>query len=147
MKKLFTLVLAACAFYSCCNNEPKQFAGFIEDATMNNVVVKELTGDQTQTFSTATADMTQANGMLLGAPIIVDYKGNLKEVTEATKVSVDATYCNAVGEWTMPDPIDSTKVMGINLMIQGDAASVNMATMVYKSWELQGPVGKLLLHG
>lgn len=147
MKKIFSTLLGLGLLCSCTDNTPKQFAGFIEDATMNTVVVKDITSDSTQTFSTMNADMTQANGMLIGAPIIVDYIGALKAGTDATKVSVDATYCNAVGKWTMPDPIDSTAVMGIDLMIQGQAASINMATLVYTAWELQGEENKIILKG
>lgn len=144
---MMVLALAAVGITACCDNTPKQFTGIITDASMNVVVVKELTSDKTQTFSTTDADMSQANGMLLGAPIVVDYKGKLEEGTPATKVATDPTYAQAVGTWTMPDPINPEAVMGIELMVEGVAQSINMATLPYTSWELQGEAGKVILKG
>ena len=59
----------------------------------------------------------------------------------------DPTYAEAVGNWTMPDPIDPDGVMGIRIMVEGEAQSINMATLRYASWELQGEAGKILLKG
>ena len=47
----------------------------------------------------------------------------------------------------MPDPIDPDGVMGIRIMVEGEAQSINMATLRYASWELQGEAGKILLKG
>lgn len=145
--KIFAAAAALVGMVACCDNTPKQFTGFISDATMNTVTVKALTEEATQLFSTENADMSAANGMLLGSPIVVDYKGCLKEGTPATKVTTDATYSQAVGKWTMADPIDSTAVMGVDLMVEGAAQSINMATLPYNSWELQGEPGKVILKG
>ena len=65
----------------------------------------------------------------------------------ALKVATDPTYAEAVGNWTMPDPIDPDGVMGIRIMVEGEAQSINMATLRYTSWELQGEAGKILLKG
>lgn len=146
IKSLFA-VLAVCGLAACADNTPKTFSGVITDASMNTVTVRALTADDTYTFSTIDADKTDANGMLLGAPITVDYTGKLEEGTAATKVATDPTYAEAVGTWTMPDPINPEAVMGIEVMVEGEAKSVNMATLVYASWELQGEAGKILLKG
>ena len=61
--------------------------------------------------------------------------------------ALDPTYAEAVGNWTMPDPIDPDGVMGIRIMVEGEAQSINMATLRYTSWELQGEAGKILLKG
>lgn len=151
MKSINILVAAivTCGMIACCNNSPKQFTGFISDATMNTVTVKALTADSIYTFSTEAADMTEAQGMLLGSPIVVNYTGCLKEVgTPATKVATDPTYAEAVGKWTMPDPINPDSLtMGFELMVEGAAQSINMATLLYQGWELQGETGKILLKG
>ena len=47
----------------------------------------------------------------------------------------------------MPDPISPESVMGIEIMVEGEAKSINMATLVYTSWELQGETNKILLKG
>lgn len=150
MKSIKMMIAAAAmvAMVSCCDKAPKQFDGFIADASMNTVTVKALTSDDTYTFSTMDADRAEAYGMLIGAPIIVTYTGKLTDSPiAATKVATDKTYSEAVGEWTMPDPIDPEAVMGVNLMVEGVAESINMATLVYTSWELQGEAGKVLLKG
>lgn len=114
---------------------------------MNTVAVKNLTDDRTAVFSTQDADMTEAYGLLLGNIATVVYKGKLKEVTPAIKVSTDPTYAEAVGEWVMPDPIEPDSVMGIALRIEGGAESIRMATLRYTSWELQGEPNKIILSG
>lgn len=144
---LLTIAAAACALVSCGGSAPKQYTGVIEDASMNTLAVRSLTDNRTVVFSTMNADMSDANGLLLGNIATVDYKGKLKEVTDATKVSTDLTYAEAVGEWTMPDPIAPDSVMGIKLMIEGEAESVNMATLRYTGWELQGQANRITLSG
>lgn len=145
--KFFVAAAALIGMVACCDNSPKQFDGFIADASMNTITVKALTSDSTQTFSTEGADMTEANGMLIGSPIVVDYTGKLKPTTLATKVTTDPTYFAAVGDWTMPDPINDSLRMGVKIMVEGAAESINMATMPYTSWELQGEANKILLKG
>ena len=112
---------------------------------MNTVTVENAEG--TFTFSTMNADKSEANGLLLGAPVTVNYSGKLEEGAAASKVATDPTYAEAVGNWTMPDPIDPEGVMGVEIRIEGVAQSINMATLVYTSWELQGEADKILLKG
>lgn len=137
---------SACAWPAACSdNTPKSFTGTITDASMNTVTVENAEG--TFTFSTMDADKSEANGLLLGAPVTVNYSGKLEEGAAASKVATDPTYAEAVGNWTMPDPIDPDGVMGIRIMVEGEAQSINMATLRYASWELQGEAGKILLKG
>lgn len=143
--KIMAAALALCALAACGDNTPRTFTGTITDATMNTVTVENAEG--TYTFSTLDADKSEANGLLLGAPVTVNYSGKLETGAAATKVATNPTYAEAVGKWTMPDPIDPAAVMGIEIMVEGEAQSINMATLVYKSWELQGEAGKLLLKG
>lgn len=148
MKNIQILSFAAAIFFaSCGSSEPKQYVGVIEDASMNTLVVKDLIDNQTAVFSTTDADMSQANGLLLGNIATVEYKGRLQQVTSAVKVSTDPTYAHAVGKWTMPDPIAPDSVMGIELMVEGEAESIRMATLRYTGWELQGEANKITLTG
>jgi len=143
--KIMAAAIALCGMTACGDNTPKTFTGFITDASMNTVTVENAEG--TFTFSTMDADKSEANGLLLGAPVTVNYSGKLEEGAAASKVSTDPTYAEAVGNWTMPDPIDPDGVMGIRIMVEGEAQSINMATLRYASWELQGEAGKILLKG
>lgn len=142
---LITAVLALCGMAACGDTAPKTFTGIITDASMNTVTVENAEG--TFTFSTMDADKSEANGLLLGAPVTVNYNGELEEGATASKVATDPTYADAVGKWTMPDPIDPEGVMGIEIMVEGEARSIDMATLRYASWALQGEAGKILLKG
>ena len=143
--KFLVAAMVLCGLAACADNTPKTFEGTIADASMNTVTVKAA--DATYTFSTMDADKSEANGLLLGAPVVVDYKGKLGDGAAATKVATDPTYAEAVGAWTMPDPIDPEGVMGVEIEVEGAAQSINMATLVYTSWELQGEADKILLKG
>ena len=145
--KSLIAALAFAGLTACADNSPKTFSGFITDASMNTVTVRALTDESTCTFATTDADKSDANGLLLGAPVTVDYTGKLEDGAAATKIATDPTYAEAVGKWTMPDPIASEGVMGVEIMVEGAARSINMATLPYASWELQGEPGKLILHG
>ena len=145
--KTLIAALAFAGLTACADNTPKTFSGFITDASMNTVTVRALTDESTCTFATTDADKSDANGLLLGAPVTVDYTGKLEDGAAATKIATDPTYAEAVGKWTMPDPIASEGVMGVQIMVEGAARSINMATLVYTSWELQGEADKILLKG
>lgn len=147
MKSIKTLaaILAFAGLAACADNTPKTFTGTITDATMNTLTVTNAEG--TYTFSTLDADKSEANGLLLGAPVVVDYKGALKEGAPASKVATDPTYAEAVGTWTMPDPLDPQKEMGVEIEVEGEAQSIDMATLRYTHWSLQDEAGKILLQG
>lgn len=122
--KIMVAAIALCGLAACSDNTPKSFTGTITDASMNTVTVENAEG--TFTFSTMDADKSEANGLLLGAPVTVNYSGKLEEGAAASKVATDPTYAEAVGNWTMPDPIDPDGVMGIRIMVEGEAQSINM---------------------
>ncbi|MDE6778457.1 MAG: lipocalin family protein, partial [Alistipes sp.] len=58
-----------------------------------------------------------------------------------------ATYINAVGRWIASDPIDDAACVGVELFTEGRAESINMATLRYTGWELQGEPGVIMLKG
>ena len=145
--KFLAAVAALCGLAACGDNTPKTFEGGIADASMKFFFFNDMSSYEIYTFSTTDADKSEANGLLLGAPVVVDYTGRLEDGAAATKVATDPTYAEAVGAWTMPDPINPEKEIGIEIHIEGAALSINMATLVYTSWELQGEADKILLKG
>ena len=146
-KKLLWAVLAALGLAACGEREPRTFTGFITDATMNTVTVQDQSSESTYTFSTEEADRSEAHGLLVGAPVVVDYKGRLEEGAEAIKVATNPTYAEAVGRWMLYDPENPEFTMGIDIRIEGEAASIRSATLVYTGWELLDEAGKILLKG
>ena len=145
--KTLIAALAFAGLTACADNTPKTFSGFITDASMNTVTVRALTDESTCAFATTAADKSDAMAQL--GPRFPDmhncYDKSL--IAAATKIATDPTYAEAIGRWTMPDPIDPDGVMGIRIMVEGEAQSINMATLVYTSWELQGEADKILLKG
>lgn len=146
-KKLLWAVLAALGLAACGEREPRTFTGFITDATMNTVTVQDQSAESTYTFSTEEADRSEAHGLLVGAPVVVDYKGRLEEGAEAIKVATNPTYAEAVGRWMLYDPENPEFTMGIDIRVEGEAASIRSATLVYTGWELLDEAGKILLKG
>ena len=146
-RKLWIVTLAALGLAACGEREPRTFTGFITDATMNTVTVQDQSSESTYTFSTAEADRSEAHGLLTGAPVVVEYKGRLEEGAQALKVATNPTYAEAVGRWMLYDPENPEFSMGIEIRVEGDAASINSATLVYTGWELLDEVGKILLKG
>ena len=114
---------------------------------MNTVTVQDQTSESTYTFSTAEADRSEAHGLLMGAPVVVEYKGRLEEGAQALKVATNPTYAEAVGRWMLYDPENPEFSMGIEIRVEGEAASINSATLVYTGWELLDEAGKILLKG
>ena len=145
--KLWIVTLAALGLAACGEREAKTFTGFITDATMNTVTVQDQTSESTYTFSTAEADRSEAHGLLVGAPVVVDYKGRLEEGATAVKVATNPTYAEAVGRWMLYDTENPEFTMGIDIRVEGEAASINSATLVYTGWELLDEAGKILLKG
>ena len=126
MKKssLYALAAAGLLLAACSDNAPKELVGTISDASMNTLTVKTL--ERTVTFTTEGADMQQANGLLLGSPVTVEYRGKLTDATPALKVATNPTYYQAVGSWTQPNPIDPVQRQGVELQVEGVARSIGM---------------------
>lgn len=141
--KVIVAVLAFAGMAACCDNAaPKEVKGTIADASMNTVTVTVDGVDTTYPIA-EDADRTEANGMLIGAPVTLTVVKD-KELGEvATKVATCKCYGVAVGQWTMADPNNEEAVMGIDVMIQGEAQSINMETLTYKTWEIAEP-GKIV---
>lgn len=147
MKRTIVYALSAAGLLlaACGDKAPKELVGTIADASMNTLTVKTL--DRTITFTTEGADMKQANGLLLGSPVAVEYKGKLSDVNTALKVQTNPTYFQAVGRWTEPNPIDTARMQGVALEVEGVARSIGMATLRFTSWELTTRPGHILLMG
>lgn len=126
----------------------KKAIGFVgEGTTMHFLEVKTIgSKSETMNFTINDATNTRNANLVIGNIVEVFYKvvnGN----NVAVKVEGSKDYVNALGKWTVPDPINKKKRMGVQLDINGVAKSINMATLPYSSWELLGKKGKLLLHG
>lgn len=145
MKRFPTAVLSAalCALAACSDPEPRELTGTIADASMHELSVATSDG-RTVAFSTIDADMSQANGLLLGSPVRVTYRGKIRnDVGTALSVWADPVYERLVGSWIETTP---GYRQGIDLEVEGVARSIDMSTLVYEGWKLL-PDGRLNLRG
>ncbi len=160
MKQLSTtLLLVICVFMSfscsskkadsakCDHSKTDTACGLVGEGTaMHSLQLYQIVPKDTVWFAiNDSTDVKDAN-LLIGNLVEVVYKG-CKDEKVAIKIEGNATYANAIGEWTMPDPIAPDKVMGVNIAVEGIASSINMATLVYKSWDLTSEDDLIILHG
>lgn len=138
------LALAACQSVPV----PQTVEGRVMDATMNNITLIASTGD-TLNISTMDADPAKVPGVLIGDSVTITYQPTPVDGTEV-KQAVELTvlahspYHYIQGTWTEPNPIDSTQRQGVTLNPDGTAASVGMATLVFRNWTLNLPDTLLL---
>lgn len=63
------------------------------------------------------------------------------------KVVTDPAYVTAIGRWVKPNPIDPEQEQGIEIRVNGVAASINMLTLRYEAWELAPEGDRIILSG
>lgn len=149
MKKIFTtsFLLILVAMSSCTTApKPQTVTGTVIDASMNNIFIKTSAGDSLW-LSTMNADPTKVSGVLIDDSVSVIYKDSA-EINVAVELTVlkHSPYFFIAGSWVEPNPIDATQNQGFTLVNTGDASSINMATLVYKSWNMLG-FDSLVLSG
>ncbi|WP_241147624.1 lipocalin family protein [Alistipes sp. An54] len=146
-KSMWIAAVALLGAAACGERKPGTFTGHITDASMNQVTVQDLSSEQTYTFSLADADRSEAYGLLVGAPVAVEYRGRLEDGADALKVSTNPTYAEAVGRWMLYNEEHPEFTMGVEIRVEGEAVSINSATLLYSGWELLDEADKILLRG
>ena len=139
MKKIFVVVSAMMGLMTSCNQTvEKSVTGIVCDATMNGVTVVTVDND---TVFVSTLDAKDAgytgNSFALNDTLTVDYKVmdgiNVAESWQVKPVVADLI----IGAWTKPiSGMDGED--GFLLAADGKAASINSATLVYKTWKREG---------
>jgi hypothetical protein len=56
------------------------------------------------------------------------------EIENVEEVTAVGTNDELVGRWAEPNPINAQEVQGIEMMEDGTAKSINMATLLYSKW-------------
>ncbi|MEG1673347.1 MAG: lipocalin family protein, partial [Alistipes sp.] len=104
-----------------------------------------LTGDSIS-LSTMDANRQEVPGVLVADSISVVYKDTL-DMKLVTKLTVlrPSPYFYIQGEWVEPNPIDAQQAQGFITKEDGSVETINMATLVYKSWDFD--LTDLILHG
>ena len=117
---------------ACTPKAPEQFTGKIVDGTMNTVTVESPADGRRGDFHHG--GCRYAGGLRPAAGQYGDryLPGKLGETTPALKVVTDPAYVTAIGRWVEPNPIDPEQEQGIEIRINGVAASINMLTLRYE---------------
>jgi hypothetical protein len=127
---------------------PQTYVGYVGEGTTMHTLELKTIGSKSKTMFIPVADNADLKNshIVIGNVVVVVYKKEGDQIV-ATKITGSADYDNAIGRWTMADPINKTQRMGVELSINGVAKSINMATLPYTRWELQGKPGRLILFG
>ena len=78
--------------------------------------------------------------------VTVESPADGRRVTFTTEVT-DPAYVTAIGRWVEPNPIDPEQEQGIEIRVNGVAASINMLTLRYEAWELAPEGDRIILSG
>lgn len=145
MKKLCFLSVFAAFFlgsFTSCKQAPatQVIEGIVYDASMNNITLISNQED-TVNISTMDADPQKVPGVLLNDSVkVVCAEENVDGVRVLKAIDLTVTahspYYYIQGTWVEPNPINDKEVQGFTLNQDGSASSVNMATLLMKSWNL-----------
>lgn len=146
-KYLISTLLFAILVFSACSQMENKVSGTIMDASMNSVTIINSINSDTLTFSTLTAQRTTEDGILIGDYAVITFFGKIKPITKANSISVKASITARIcGSWVEPVPGMETMEQGIELINGGQAKSINMNTLLYKSWKLKDPDSEGFYH-
>jgi hypothetical protein len=146
MKK--TILLSVCAalllgsIVACKKTgSTRVINGIVYDACMNNITIITNQGD-TVNVSTMNTDPQKVPGVLLLDSVEVTCKNERENDIDILKaenlvITAHSPYYYIQGSWSEPNPINSKEVQGFTLNQNGTARSINMATLVMKSWSLE----------
>lgn len=135
-------VLLLFALVSCKQTKaPQEVNGSVYDASMNNITLITDAGD-TLNFSTMDADPAKVPGVLLDDSVRITYRKENMDGVEVLKavaltVTTHSPYYYIQGSWVEPNPINAEEVQGFKLDDDGTASSINMATLLFKNWNLE----------
>lgn len=142
IKSLLAIMGITAGMVACGSDEMKSTEGVVIEASMNTLMVVTQSGDSLF-FDTVNADKSQVNGLLLGDTVQVFYvrelKSGVSQENVATKLIVRPRVNALFGAWVEPVPGQEGGAMqGFDIARNGDASSINMATLVYESWSQTG---------
>ena len=145
MKKLFYSAICLTLLWmgtSSCRQatETQVINGIVYDASMNNLTVVTNKGD-TINVSTMNANPQKVPGVLLNDSVEITCSDTIVDGTKILRadqliITAHSPYYYIQGTWLEPNPIAPESMQGFTLNQDGTAHSVNMATLLFKSWNL-----------
>lgn len=123
--------------------------GYVADGTsMHNLQLAYSIANPGDTINLALTDSTKVDAsMVVGniVKVVLNADSTAALSVENNDKAFTDFYTGVIGDWTMPDPIDKTKKMGITLGVNGAAGSINMASLQYKHWDLSTIADSVIL--
>lgn len=133
---LVVMVMGLIACGDATEQNEQSVTGMITNVTENTLMLQSDSG-QVYSFSTMDVVMEDINGLLLSDKVQIFYKGELAENAEPQQVTVtkivEIAQDPILGCWTQPIP-ESEGIQGIKFMDGGIAESINMTSVMYKTW-------------
>lgn len=133
----------------CACSKPREelFEGTISEIRIDTLAITSKDRVRLD-FLVAGAEMVHFEGLVEGAPVKVTYREKLSKnrANPALRIEVNPTYARLMGHWIEVGDGARAYGMGIALLPRGEAHSIGMQTMLFKSWRLT-PQGNLWLAG
>lgn len=134
MKKCAALLLIISVLLTGCCNREKTVQGTVLDGAMNSLVVITQAGD-TLAVSTIDVEKVAEDGILIGDNVNLTYQ---KGIITKVVVTPGNREVLLIGSWIQPIPGMEDQVQGITFNADGTATSINMATLLYETWQKVG---------
>lgn len=137
LKFIAAIGVAVICMGSC--SRPKILEGTAVEVSTNTLTVTDRKGNIV-TFVTAGAEKECPAGIKPGSPVTISYRDEIKDsFGTAWKVTAPANYNYLVGSWIQIYPVVPGGItQGFRLLENGAAESINMATLIYDGWRVQG---------
>lgn len=153
MKKIICasayFILLMSVISACQPDGPQTLSGTVYDASMNTITLITDKGD-TVNISTMNANPKKVPGVLINDSVKIicenkDVDGTKVLTATELTILVHSPYYFIQGTWVEPNPIDTKEIQGFKLNENGTASSINLATLQFTAWNLNGKT--LMLTG
>lgn len=120
------------------NNNPVTLFGVCADGTAMNTL--QMITDNNDTLSLS-IDKAMESGQVFGGLLAGDRMAVVAN-SDRTEASFVLNINTLLGQWFMPNPLDGSSIVGIDLKDGGIAESIEQSNIIYKTWRIEDD-GKL----
>jgi hypothetical protein len=114
------------------DNHDNTIFGLCSDGSAMNTLQMITDSGDTLTLSTMPA---QEQGQVFGGYAVGDRMAVLPN-EEGTAAVMVVNLSTLMGKWVMPNPLDGSSYMGIEIKDGGIAESINQGSVIYKTWRM-----------
>jgi len=114
------------------NNNPVTLFGVCADGTAMNTL--QMITDNNDTLSLS-IDKAMESGQVFGGLLAGDRMAVVAN-SDRTEASFVLNINTLLGQWFMPNPLDGSSIVGIDLKDGGIAESIEQSNIIYKTWRI-----------